>query len=323
MKAAMSSAIVAAAVLLTPVMGEVGITHASVEAQLTTELPGVPSPGVPTLSRSRSEWAWEGALTWRSEEAGVRRFVESRAALARSYRILRNGEVGVRLTLADVSALIPEEGTDSSGAATRWDGSVGYGVTLGAKYRFLSLVDLDGHGIEAAVVGTWRPRLEPALRYFREGDDVRGASGLLGGRAAASMEDAAPAPPVEVPARRTAGFVVGVRQRRWLADASLVHQTVGDAEFPWVRSSEGMAFRAGVMGQVTRGTSVGLAWWGGGDPPWDNAPVRPDAGRSDPSYGLVLSLTERRGAGTRLMVTAPTGSFSDSLRLYILGYAAR
>ncbi len=313
--------VLAGGLLLPALSGEFGGVRSEVAAQLSTELPGIPSPGVPTLSRSRAEWAWEGALTWKSDDPAVRRFVESRVAVGRSYRIFRNAELGLRLTLADLAVLVPEAEVDGEGVPSRFDGSVGYGVVLGAKYRVLSLVDPQGHGVEAALVGTWQPRLEPAIRHVRQGDDIRKTSGLIAGRAGEADEPVAPS--VEVPQRTALGAVVGIRQPRWLADVAVVRQQVGEVEVPWVRQRDGVGVRAGAMARLTPGLSAGVAWWGGGDPPWDNTPIRSDAGRQEASLGLVLSFAERRGAGTRVMITAPTGSFSESIRLYILGYSAR
>jgi hypothetical protein len=291
-------------------------------AQLSSTIPGVPTAAVPTLSRSWGQASLDMALRWESTDPRIRRAGDGRIGITRSYRIGQNLELGVGFTAADAS-LVLWEPDETEERPALWDGSVGYDVSLGAKYRVLSLVDLDGHGLEAAVFATFSPAHEPAVRVRQRGEGEWQTGGLLlGGE---GEEEAGALPLVRVPAASSAGIVASYRGSRLLADVALEHSRESDMEeAPWVRRWPGTSLQAGLMVRVGRALHVGGSYWGEGAPPWGNAPVREGFEEvGDASVALVFGSGERRGAGTRLMVSTPTGDFGGSVRIMIVNFRAR
>lgn len=285
-------------------------------AQVSSEIPGVPSAGIPTLSRSRQEVTFEFGFAWGPPDPDTRRFGESRISMNRTFRVVRNLEVGAELTLIDGSVHVPEAGEGRGDRPTRIDGSAAYGFALGAKYRFLSLMDLDRRGVEVALLGSWRPTAEPAFRMELEGDNVRRFSGFL---TSDDEEGDGVGHPREVPGGATIGLAGGFRHNRIQADLSVLRHTYRTVPSPWIPGESGTDLKAGFLVELRPSLSVGATYWGNGAPPWANAPIRSGiTGESGSSVGLLIGRDgDRRGAGTRFLFTSPTDNFGESIRIMI------
>jgi hypothetical protein len=307
--------------LILPLLPPAGPGPTPVAAQLSSQLPGVPTAGIPTLSRSRGEGSFEANLTWDHPNEAVARFSEIRMTGGRSYRVTDAIEVGASITFLDVSFLIPREDDFGNRDGTSWDASTGYDLSIGAKYQLVSLVDPDGYGPQAAIFGSWRPSLEPAFRFRQFGDGEREYSGLLAGEE--DGDEIYPSPP-QVPGSHALGAVVSYGSPQFLADLAIQVESVRDHEVNWVQSYSGVHLQAGVLARLRPSLAIGLSYWGSGGPPWRNTPIRDGMEeRSNSSIGLVLSSDDPREGGTRFMITSPTGALGESVRIQIYRYRSR
>ena len=79
----------------------------------------------------------------------------------------------------------------------------------------------------------------------------------------------------------------------------------------------GTALRSGALYRVTPSMGMGLTWWGDGAPPWRHR-IPLTVGKAQARrWGVVLSLGATQGKSLDMVVTSPTGSFSESISVYL------
>lgn len=302
------------------VAGSSAFTSAA-EAQWASDFPGVPRAAISIRGskQTRTEWTIEGrqAETTGSTEktmgAGVR------IGIGRSYRVGDQWEWGFDYTFADLTAQMPPGG---STAKNYYRGLLAYGFRLGAKYRPYSDIDQDGNGIEAAIGAGYQPKLSALFGYESLGD-----SGRTGGQFGDKEKTAASAffpqnPFTPLPSTVMLAAMGSYRSKRFIADAALVSETASansaeDGPSP-INSVDGFALRGGASYRLTPSVAIGGVLWGTGAAPWrDELRFGLPGKKHTSQYAVLFQFGSKPESGTDLIVTSPTGNFSESVRLYI------
>ena len=87
---------------------------------------------------------------------------------------------------------------------------------------------------------------------------------------------------------------------------------------------DGLSPRIGVMYRLRPNIALGASFWGKGAPPWrDEIWVGVPGEQKKEQYGFTLTLGSRPESGTDLMISSPTGNWSESARLYVRMRATR
>jgi len=288
---------------------------ADVQAQLTSVLPGMPSAGVPELGRSQSRVAI-GAQFGRELPSDATAWAAgARMAWGRSSRFMENAEWGYSLTWADVTyqryAEEEESGVDPGGAL---DAHALFGLRLGAKYRVLSLRDLDGNGWQAALFATARPALTTvaSLRMIGDSTTIRGIG--LG-----PDEDPDPEfePWTEVSRQAEFGIVVDYTSPRLFGTVGLGVESGTTGETGVLDSYSGITPRVGASYRLNPGLAVGFSFWGNGSPAWAGESRVRGLDRNSSLAGIVLTFGEPGGSGSDFMISTPFGTTGESVRIHI------
>jgi hypothetical protein len=297
-------------------------------AQFSSDIPGVPRASVPFRGTHQNRWTWQFSgyrLPMADSAGGDTIAVGASLSYGRSYRVLSHFEVTVEFSLLEglfVDAPVPGIVRDSSSRYLR--GATFYGFRVGGKWRPFSSLDPDGYGWETAVGASFQPSIKPLFGVETIGDSTR-----TGGQFASEDDDADDETAVirtDDPLGRihTSGTIAvmgSYRSRRFAADVAVVTETAKDGEgyVSPLFKYEGFSPRVGVTYRVRRGLAVGASYWGSkGAPPWRDRIITdvPGEQRGD-EYGFLLSFGSQPEAGKDLMITTPTGSFGESVSLYL------
>jgi hypothetical protein len=240
--------------------------------------------------------------------------VSIRIGFGRSWHVAPNLEVGFDISLAEGRLLhLAADGDFADDLENNLAATVGYGLRLGVKFRPLAYVDPDGYGVSAAVGFAIQPSLQPALTYSGEGD-----SSVLGG-AVVSGDDDDDSPPVRLHAGMQFLGAVSYRAPRAELDVGVVRESAdhtGAFRSP-VPVYQGTSVRVGARFRVTPSIALGAAYWGSGAPPWRDQ-VNPGVRDLEHApFGLVIGLGSQREKGTELMLSSPTGNFTESLSFHL------
>lgn len=329
--------------LLAAVLVTVTLAPAPAEAQFSSDIPGVPRAAVSFRGgmQSRTEWTFAG-FKIPTEGIGVEGDTLGgglRLSLGRSYRIATAFELGFDLTLADGLYVRPpeEDGLlDDDTDRSYLRGVTLYGLRVGAKWRPFSDLDPDGYGWEIAVGAAIQPGVKPLFGIERYADSTRTGGQFIKDEDDEGVEDPTPGLlPVGDPfgSIHTATFITGMgsyRTQRLLVDLALVAEAVtggdddaADTPSPLVKY-DGISPRIGVMYRLRPNIALGASYWGTGAPPWrDEIWVGVPGEQKKEQYGFTLTLGSRPESGTDLMVSSPTGNWTESARLYIRMRATR
>ncbi len=283
-------------------------------AQLTSVLPGIPSAGVPELGRAQSRVAF-GVQFGRDLPAEATDWVAgARAAWGRSSRVFENAEWGFSFTWVDVNyqrfAEDGDSGVDPGGAL---EAHALFALQLGAKYRVLSLLDLDGNGWQTALFATARPTLSTAasLRTVGDSTTVRGL-----GRGAEEDPDPDFEPWTDVSGQAQFGVVADYTSSRLFATVGLAVESGTAGETEVLDSYSGVSPRVGASYRLTPGLAAGFSFWANGSPAWASEARVRGLDRNSSAAGLVLTFGELTGSGSDLMISTPFGAAGESVRIY-------
>jgi hypothetical protein len=306
------------------------------EAQFSSDIPGVPRASIPFRGghQNRTEWTFAGYRIPTLAEAGDTTAFGLRLSYGRSYRVATTFEIGFDITITDGLFQRPPQDSIALGGTSGSNymrASGLYGLRLGGKWRPISALDPDGYGWEVAVGGAIQPALKPLIGAERYADSTR-----IGGQFHKQDDDAQPerglngADPFGT--LHTASFVTGMasyRSKRVLVDVALVAEAVsGDDESDAVASPlvkfDGLSPRAGAMYRLRRSLAVGVSYWGKGAPPWrDQISVGVPGAVKEEHYGFILTTGARPESGVDLMVSTPNGDWGQSVRLSIRARSTR
>jgi hypothetical protein len=320
-----------ARVLFVLLAGLLGL-QAEAVAQFSSEMPGVIRAGVPFRGGHQNRTAWDfgfysrAAVPDESVGAGADSlFFTGRLSFGQSYRIGSRLEVGFDLAFADGLYIHPPSsetetksiGTKDTGKYAR--GAALYALRIGTKFRPVQMLSPEGYGFDAAIGVGYQPVLEPVWGWTMQGDSVR--MGLMG----RGEEDRDPIVG-KIPGAGQLAGVVSYRSRRIQADAGLSYERSFEsisAEENVAGSYLGLNPQAGAMFRLTPGLAVGATWWGGGAPPWRDQ-IRIGLPQEEgSSFTPVVSFGSKPESGLDLVVSSPTGQFSESVRLYIRARSTR
>lgn len=276
--------------------------------QWSVDIPGVPRASIVRQGGAQGRFELEGSWLSPGGAAGDSTVLATRLGAGWSWRIASALEFGFDFSLASGQRItgIADPGADEDAAELRLTG--GYGLRFGLKFRPISYVDLDGNGIEVAVGVGYQPELEPVVRYENDGDSSY-VAGLVG-------DDDDP----EAPRVHSSTLFMGAvsyRDPRLMGDLAIVSESPAELENPFLRAHSGLVVKAGLRYRLTHGFSVGASYWGSGAPPWRDRPALALASESDSQFGFLLSFGGTPEKSTDLMVSSPTGSFGESVTVYI------
>jgi hypothetical protein len=305
----------------------VAIASAPAAAQFSSDFPGVPRAGISIRGsrQNRTEWTLGGNKIPRASGGDTIAF-GVRLGFGRSYRIRSQFEFGFDYTLIDGLFVQPPKTTGAPGASSKSSyirGLLAYGFRVGGKYRVYSSLDPEGYGYQISVGAGYQPKLKPLFGVEHSKDSTR-----IGGQF--SKEDSAAAPSTAFTQNPFASLrsstmisaMGSYRSKRLRGDAALLQESVGNlpaGEDPSPTGVfDGLSLRLGGAFRVTRRIALGATYWGSGSPPWRDAvqmsvPGVPKAEK----YAFLVQFGSELEGGTDLMLTSPTGKFSESVRLYI------
>jgi hypothetical protein len=294
-----------------------------VSPQFSSDIPGVPRASVPLLGGNQGRTEFDFLYTGESRRAEEAWAGQARLGYGRSFRIASVFEFGFDFNLAggrytqlDEDVVAETRYVSDYNATRLVQGAFLYGLRFGAKFQPVAFVSPEGYGFSAAIGASFQPSLNPGFSLEIAGDSTWSAY------PGSEKEDASPWPfPASVAVKQDRVIQVAAmgsyRSRRILADAALVSTNrSGERRFPTQRFS-GFSPKLGVMFRLTPGLALGGAVWGSGASPWQDQIAVPWMVDNDPSYALVAGFGVRPEVGTDLIVMSPSGSFSESTRLYI------
>jgi hypothetical protein len=303
-----------------------------IEAQFSSDIPGVPRASVPFRGshQNRTEWTFAGYRIPTAPELGDTMAFGMRISYGRSYRVRTMFEVGFDFTIADGLYERPPQDSVALGDAAGTSymrASALYGLRVGAKWRPISALDPDGYGWEAAVGGAVQPSLRPVIGAERYADSTRVGGQFSGDDQGSGLLSGDPFGSIHM-----ATFVAGMasyRSKRVLLDAALVGEAVQKSDedqgmdSPLVRF-DGVSPRLGAVYRLNPSIAIGASFWGKGAPPWrDQIAVGVPGASKEEQYGFILSLGSRPESGTDIMISTPTGAWRESVRLYVRGRSTR
>jgi len=299
------------------------------QAQFSSDFPGVPRASISITSshQNRTSWALSGFRIPTSGTTGDTIGGGVRVGWGQSYRIATQFEAGFDLTLLDGSAVVPPsgKGTDTANKAYV-RGLAGYGIRVGAKFRPISSLDPDGYGYEVSIGGGFQPKLKALYGVERRGDSLR-----MGGQFSGDQKPNAAFqqnPFASLSASTIVAAMASYRARRVRGDAALVSESVSSpatATDPSpIREVDGISLRAGGSFRILPSLAVGGSFWGSGSPPWwDEIQLGLPGKRKNEQFGFLLQFGSDPESGIDLMLTSPTGKFSESARLFIRARSTR
>lgn len=294
-----------------------------VEAQFSSDIPGVPRASVPFLGGNQGRTEFDFLYFAESSRAEDDWAAQARIGYGRSFRIASNFEFGFDFNLAsghysklDEDAIGATPYEDTYQATSLLQGAFLYGLRFGLKYQPIAFVSPEGYGFSAAVGASYQPSLSPGFSLERAGDST------WTGYPGSEKRETNPWPfPASVTAKQDQliqfAVMASYRSRRIVADAALASTSrSGNGDFP-ADDFSGFSPKLGLMFRLTPGLALGGAVWGSGASPWQDQIVLPWLVNDSPSYALVVGFGNRSEVGTDLIVMSPSGSLSESSRLYI------
>jgi hypothetical protein len=286
-------------------------------AQFASDIPGVPRASLPLQGskQTRSELQISGYKLAGTDGRDTMS-VAARIGFGRSYRVTSSIELGFDFTLVQGRLTrTPRGGTTADSTETSIDGLALYGLRIGGKLRPYSDLSPEGYGLDLAIGASIGPPLKPVFGFSKDTDTTM-TGGYVGG---SDAEDN----PLFNTLRSwvQVAAMVSYRTQRLILDAAVVSEGVGKAEDTGDISQlglySGVTPRVGAMFRVTPSVALGASYWGDGAPAWRDDVVLGLNDAKPSQYGAILTLGSKPEAGTDIMVTAPNGSFSESLRLYV------
>jgi hypothetical protein len=297
-------------------IGVLGITAALAQpstalAQLYSEIPGLTSASVPYVGRSQSridfDLLYHRTVTLPGGEWGA----EARLAYGRSTRIFANGELGFDFSLAN-GAYLKRSAADQGGSEAFLGGHAVYGFRVAGKYRLLSTMTPWREGVEIAAFSIFQPGMRTGISIIKDGDET-----WSGGLFRSPNDEQSQFDVFHVPSSWTAGLALGYRSTRLALDAELAYESTQTADNPVMAAYDGLYPRVGIMYRLTPGFAAGAAYWGGGSPPWSGQGSLPGVERMTDTFGAVLTLGGREGAGTDLVFASSLRRGDAPIRLFI------
>ncbi|MGH7467790.1 MAG: hypothetical protein ACRENP_07340 [Longimicrobiales bacterium] len=287
----------------------------SVAAQFSSEFPGVPRAAVPLAGarQSRSEFD----LLYFNVPAGTGRdslAVGMRIGLGRSWRIRSRFEVGFDFSLLEGMHVRERRASSSAEAFPHYTrGNLGYGLKVGAKFTPLNAVSPEGYGYHAGIGVAFQPSLEAVFGVAFESDTIETGGVFV------KNTDGADNVLNAIPQSIQVAAMGSYRTRRIALDGALLWEKTEETSpiiFPIERYS-GVSLHVGAKYHLTRSIAPALLFWGGGAPPWRDRILSRAPGEQESQWGVAVSFGSKPEAGTDLMLMSPTGSLSNSVRLYI------
>lgn len=290
--------------------------------QFSSDIPGVPRASVPFYGGNQGRTEMDFLYFQNSSQPQEKWVGQARLGYGRSIRIGSKMEFGFAFSFANaVFTQLDEETPESEGFADTYNatntlqGAFLYGLRFGLKYQPISFVSPEGHGVTAAIGASYQPSLSPGFTVERAGDSLwtgyPGSEAEYGG-----------ATPFRTSLNTSQDQLIQIagmasyRSRRIIADGSLVSTSRSEGDgFPISRFS-GMSVRLGGMFRLTPGFALGGAYWSSGASPWQDQIRSPSLDDGDPSYAFVVGFGQRPEVGTDMIVMSPSGSFSESVRVY-------
>jgi hypothetical protein len=304
-----------------------------VQAQFSSDIPGVPRASVPFRGSHQNRWEWTfaGYRIPTTTDVGDTTAVGVRLSYGRSYRVQSMFEVGFDISIMDgMFERPPQDGELPAGVepASNYMRAAGlYGLRLGAKWRPVMSLDPDGYGWQAAVGAAIQPSLRPLIGAERFEDSTRVAGQFSGGEDDTGLRGGDPFGRIH-----TATFISGMasyRAQRFLVDVALVAEAVSkgdedDGGFSPLVKFDGLSPRLGAMYRLTPSLALGASYWGTGAPPWrDQIFIGVPGATKEEKFGFILTLGSRPESGTDLMISSPNGAWGESLRLYVRSRSTR
>jgi hypothetical protein len=288
-------------------------------AQFSSDFPGVPRAGIaqhgPSQGRFEMDFtgmriAGEGATPWSADSSSV----SLRMGFGRSWRVASQLEVGYDVSLADGRLMYIASPSDSAadGAELDMAAMVAYGLRVGVKYRPLAYLDPQGYGWSSAVGVALQPSLRPGVVYTQQGDSTTVQTIFGGGE-----EDGDGGMAIHASTLLYAGL--SYRTPRIEMDVAFLTESADltSAATSPISIYEGTSLRAAGRYRVTPSLAVGAAYWGSGAPPWRDQIAFGVREREPQSFGLLLTFGPHLEKGTDLMISSPTGDFTESISLHL------
>lgn len=279
-----------------------------VQAQFSSDLPGVPRGRVSFLSGGQGRFELD-LTAFKLGESGADTLAGGlRIGFGKSWRIGTNVELGWDFSLAEVRMVRPK---DEGVATDNLDATAAYGARIGLKYQFFNVLDPDGYGISASLGAAYQPELKPGFIYSKSGDDSQ-----TGGYAGSTPEDGG----IDSKIHQSTIFMgaISYRTERVEADGAIVVESSSqDTGISPIRVYDGTSVTVGGRYRVTPGLGLGIVYWGSGAPPWRDR-INFGLRDIDPSdFGFLVTFGSGLERGTDIMISSPTGSFSESLSFYL------
>lgn len=303
--------------LVLAVVATVIVTN-PVQAQFSSDVPGIPRAFIPYLG-SRQSRATVDLTYFNVGNASGSDTLAVAAGLGygRTWRLNPRWEFGVDLSVFQASFEqfpTPPGGVVSNNMKPMTSGLLLYGLRLGLKFSPYYSLSPQGYGFQTAVGVAFQPSLKPVAAADLQGDSAY-TGGLVGSkRSQVSIVG-------NVPQSVQVLAVASYRSRRIGLDAGLIYESsklAGNAGGPVpVMYFSGLSPRVSFTYRLLPGFGLGFAWWGNGSPPWrDQVFLDGPKGRTH-TIGAVLTFGSTPGAGTDIMIMSPTGSFAKSIRLFL------
>lgn len=308
------------------------IDAAPAAAQFSSDIPGVPRAAISIRGgrQNRTEWAFSGNKAAGSVAGQDTVGGGIRLGFGRSYRIRSAVEIGYDFTFFDGVYAGEPKGTGTTAKANSYmRGLAAYGIRVGGKVRAYSSLDPDGNGYQVSFGAALQPSFKPLYGYERYKDSSR-----TGSQFSSKDEPTTPSavfktnPFAKLSSSTMVAAMGSYRSRRVIGDAALMSETAGSREAGEdpspTKMYNGVSLRLGGAYRLTRGFAVGASYWGSGAPPWrDEVRLNVPGKTKAENFAFLLQFGSAPEAGVDLMLTSPTGSFSESARLYIRARSTR
>lgn len=281
---------------------------APVKAQFSSDLPGVPRGRVSFLSPGQGRFELD-MTAFKLGESGADTLAGGlRMGFGHSWRIGSNVELGWDFSLGEVRVVRPKVADTTQ---TNVDATAAYGARIGLKYQFFNVVDPDGYGVSASVGVGFQPEVKPVYIYSKSGEES-----ASGGYAGSKPDDGG----IDSKVHKSTVVMGAVSYRtvRLEADGAIVIENSSDPDgVSPIHVYDGTSVSLGARYRLTPGFGVGLVYWGNGAPPWRDR-INFGLREINPSdFGFLITFGSGLEKGTDIMISSPTGKFSESVSFYL------
>lgn len=280
------------------------------EAQFSSDIPGVPRARVPYLSGNQGRFEL-GLVGYRLRGEQVDTIGGSvRMGFGHSFRIAGAFEFGYDVTLGEFRMLSPGSAPGGEAPSKSMDGTFGYAARFGLKYQLLGIRDPEGYGMSASVGASFQPALKPVFSFSRAADSTV-TRGYAGGAPRNGDPDQ-----ILVSTTGLLG-AVGYRSPRVHADFALQYSIASTPTgISPVESFDGVFASIGAKVFLTESFALGGSFWGTGPPPWrGRIPIQQRP--SDSQQGAFIVSFGGLEHGTDIIISSPTNDFSESASFFV------